>query len=338
MKKILQFFLLLVLSVSGFCQDIKLVSSVSGQPLSGVTVLSERGDVLAISDVEGTILKSALEPLQGTYVLIYENYEIARVGAADLSQQVIRLQDRVSEIPAVVISAKKSKYLNVKGYFNVYITINRELNVYADGVATYIFDNDSKKLRSVSIEQYRTFTKSTENQDRKKVASMVYTSSLKVPELDEIGKIQQKLQKGKSKYKELESGNQTRMQIHQTALQERAFSILGYRFYDFEYLNAASFEKGTSDLKNFLAYAEQINFKLKHKSEPDYHQMTKYANFLPTEISYSNSINSTQIKLDPDKSHYSEAYWKETGFPDMQQVFRSFFEKSLHEGPNRGTK
>ena len=69
----------------------------------------------------------------------------------------------------------------------MYLTVNKQLNVYTDGIATYVFDNDSRKLRSMKIEQYRAFTKTTESQDRKKVASMVYDSFLQLPDLRNAG-------------------------------------------------------------------------------------------------------------------------------------------------------
>src|SRR5690606_30169080 len=128
----------------------------------------------------------------------------------------------------------------------------------------------------------------------------------------------------------------TMMQLNSAALQEKPFSIFGYSFYDFVYKSTVNFTKGSVNLRDFTGYNEQLAFKLKHKSEPDFHQMIKYATFIPQEIGFTDKPESNKVKLDPAKSYYSERYWEEVGFLNMQPVFSSFSGEGLHEGPNGG--
>ncbi|MBW8358675.1 MAG: hypothetical protein K0M63_02595 [Weeksellaceae bacterium] len=328
------FFTIFIVSITSG-QTLKFVSARTAEPLSNVSVFTETGTLLTTSDVEGNIQKEALLPLKDRYVLVYESYDIGNLTSQDVDSETVKLEDRISEIQTVVISSKKAKYMTVRGHFHVYLTVNREFNVYADGIATYVYDNDTKKLKNVMVEQYRTFAKSDEDADSKKVASLVYEGFLQVPGLDEIGRIKDHKSNGKKNgYKEIQGIEETRMQIHRAALQEKGYTIFGYSFYDFEYLNSVSFTKGSMDLKDFTEFDEKLNFKIKHKSEPEFHQMIKYSKFIPVEVSFSNAPATSKLKLNPKKSSYTYEYWKAKGFPNMQPVFESFFKDSLKEGAN----
>ncbi len=323
-----------LVGVFTFAQTIQFLSSKTGDPLSKVMVFNSSGDILTSSDIEGKIQKSELMPIQEQYTLIYDGYNIGNLKKDDLNSEIIKLNDRVNEIETVIVkSNNKAKYVLVRGNFNVYLTVNKQLNVYADGIATYVFDNDSKKLRSMKIEQYRAFTKTTESQDRKKVASMVYDSFLQLPDLRNAGLMNEYKSQNK-KYKELEDATTSKMQYNAAVLQDKPLNLFGYSFYDFVYLNLIHFNKGSIHLRDFTEFNEDVHFKVKHKSEPQYSQFIKYANFFPTEISFANEDRLPRIKLDPSKSFYHFDFWKAKGFPNMQPVFADFFKDSLKEQPN----
>lgn len=334
-----KFFSLLVAFAASLivsAQTLKLVSATTGEPLANVSFFSANGELFTTSDIEGLVQLDALLPKQDSYILVHDFYTIATVSAEDLKAGTLTLKDRVTEIAPVVISSKKAKYMTVRGAFNVYLTVNKEFNVYADGIATYVYDINTKKVKDLHIEQYRTFTRKNEKEDRKKVASLVYTGFLKLPELERVGKMQEYKTAPKSKYKEVSNNGYTMMQYNSTQLQDKPFNIFGYSFYDFVYNRTVSFTEGSLNLRDFTSYTEQLDFKLKHKSEPDFHQMIKYATFIPQEISFTDKPKATNVRLDPSRSFYNERYWEETGFPNMQPVFSSFSGQGLNEGPNSG--
>ena len=317
-------------------QTLKLVSATSGEPLANVSFFSAKGELFTTSDIEGIVQREALLPAQETYILIHDSYKIATVSAKDLDSGTLKLKDRITEIAPVIVSNRKAKYMTVRGPFNVYLTVNKEFNVYADGIATYVYDSNTKKVKDLYIEQYRSFTRKNEKEDRKKVASLVYTGFLKLPELERVGKMQEQKTNPKSKYKEISKNGYTMMQFNSAGLQDKPFTIFGYSFYDFIYNRTVSFTEGSLNLRDFTSYTEQLDFKLKHKSEPDFHQMVKYATFIPQEIGFTDKPQPTKVRLDPAKSFYNERYWEETGFPNMQPVFSSFSGQGLNEGPNSG--
>ncbi len=330
--------MLVLFTITAFsAQTLKLVSATTGDPLSNVSFFSPNGELYTTSDVEGIVQREALLPMQASYVLVHDTYPLGTFTGKDLENATIKLNDRVTEIAPVIISSKPAKYMTVRGHFNVYLTVNKEFNVYADGIATYVYDSNTRKVKDLYIEQYRSFARKNENEDRKKIASMVYTGFLKLPELERIGKMNEQKSNPKNKYKEVNNDDLTMMQLTAAALQEKPFSIFGYSFYDFVYKSTVGFTKGSVNLRDFTSYNEQLDFKLKHKSEPDFHQLIKYATFIPQEIGFTDRPESTKVKLDPAKSFYNERYWEEKGFPDMQPVFRSFSGDALQEGSNAGT-
>lgn len=320
-------------------QTIQFISAKSGEPLSKVTVLDEKGAVLASSDISGKIQKETLLPVQQKYILIYENYTIGYLNEKDVNSEIIRLNDRVSNIEAVTIkNNKKAKYLYVRGNFNVYLTNDKNLNVYADGIVTYVFDNQTRKLKSSRLEQYRSFLKSDQKLDRKNLGTAVFDSFLEIPDLSDAGRMNEIKTESKNDYKEVETADRTKMEYKVQNLQKKDFAFLGYRFYDFNYLDALSFSKGSKNLRDFQEYYQTSTIKMKHKSEPEYHQLVTYSTFIPTEISFGDTDDIPKITLKPKKSFYTFQFWKANGFPNMQPVFSTFFEDSLKEQPNTAKK
>ncbi len=336
MKFTVKFFLLLtIFAFAGLtAQQVVLQSARTNEPLSKVQIFNEAGKLLATSDIEGVIEKSDLEPAQNTYVLIYDGYKIASLNFTDFSKDIIKLNDRVREIEEVTIkTSNKAKYIVVRGHFNVYMTVNKELNVYADGIASYTFDNSTKKLRNAQVEQYRAFSIDQENADLKKTNTIAYQAFLKLPELENISKFEDP-KSSKKNYKEFHSEETTKIQFEGQALEDKAINLFGYRFYDFRYKRVVAFLKESLNLRDLKEFDEQLFFKFKHKSEPAFHQMIKYANFVPVEISFAGEPVSGKLKLNPEKSSYSYEFWKAQGFPNMQPVFADFFKDKMIEQPN----
>lgn len=322
-----------------FAQSIQFISSKTGDPLSKVSVFNKNGDLLTSSDIEGKISKDELLPIQDSYILVYEGYTIANLKNSDFDAEIIKLTDRITSIDAVIIQKKgKAKYIYVRGNFNVYMTVNKQLNVYADGIATYIFDNSTKKLKSAKIEQYRSFLKEAKDSDRKKVATTVFQSFLELPNLEDSGKMNDAKYREKNHFKEIETTDKTKMQVFEKFLQEKDFGIFGYRFFDFQYLKDIEYTKSSKNLKDLVGYSQRMFFKLKHKSEPEFNQLIGYSNFIPSEISFGDNDNLPKIKLNPKQSFYHYEYWKAKGFPNMQPTFANFFKDSLEEQPNSAKK
>lgn len=323
--------------ISGFihAQTITFVSEKTGNPLPKVSVFGNDGSILAFSDIDGKVDKQKLDPSKEKFQLVYNNFTVATLSYSDLSQDIIKINDQVKEIETVVIkNTKPAKYIFIKGNFNAYVTVNNKLNSYADGIATYIFDNKTKKLKSTNVEQYRVYRLDSKN-EKKETASWDYGNSLQLPKLKNVGNPEEYKTK-KNTIKELKGTLKDQIEVTGAALQEKEFSLFGFRFFDIRSILNLSFEKGSEKtLKDFLEYNELVFVKLKHKSEPNYNQIILYNNFYPTELSFNNEDDIEKVKFNKDNSSYQTKFWQESSFPNMQTIFSAFFKDDLKEQPNK---
>lgn len=332
---LLQIFFVLALQFFN-AQTITFVSEKNNKPLPKVSVFGKDGSILAYSDIDGKIEKSLITPGQEKFQLVYDNFPVATLSYSDFDKDVIKLNDRVKEIETVVIKNNKpAKYIFVKGNFNTYVTVNNRLNCYADGVVTYIFDNKTKKLKSKNVEQYRIFRLEDPKEEKKQTASWDYDSSLEVPEMKNVGNINE-YKKKNSKFKELKGNNKDEVEITGEYLQKKEFALFGFRFFDLKGILNIAFEKDSKKtLRDLLEYNEISFLKLKHKSENNYNQLIAYNNFYTTEVNFSNENDIEKVKFDTDNSNYKTQFWKDSSFPNMQGIFSSFFKDDLKEQENK---
>lgn len=336
MKKLLLLQVILVLAIQVFnAQSITFISERNSKPLSKVSVFGKNGNLLAQSDIDGKIDKQTLNPPQEKYEIVYNNTSVATLPYSDFEKDQIKVNDRVKEIQEVVISKKPAKYLYMKGNFNTYVTVNNKLNCYADGVVTYIFDNNTKKLKSTNVQQYRVYTLSDPKEEKKLTASWDYQSDMEVPNIKHIGN----LEKYRIHYpdiKELKGDRKDEMEMTDKFLQKQPLAFLGFRLFDMRDVLNISYEKDSQKtLKDFLEYNE-LNFaKVKHKSEPEFNAVIDYKNFYPTDISFSNENDIEKVKFDRDNSNYKTKYWQDPSFPNMQSIFSSYFKNDLIEKENK---
>ncbi|MET3536607.1 hypothetical protein [Chryseobacterium limigenitum] len=337
MKKSYLFYILFVFAFHLInAQSVTFVSEKTNKPLPKVSVFGKDGSILAFSDIDGKIDRKSIDPSQEKFQIIYDNFSVATLSYSDFAQDVIKINDRVKDIEAVVIKNNKpAKYIFVKGNFNSYVTINNKLNCYTDGIVTYIFDNKTKKLKSTNVEQYRIYKLEDVKFEKKQTAMWDYDSTLEVPDLKEAGNILDYKSK-RSTIKELKGDQKDQIEITGEALQKKEFALFGYRFFDIKSILNLSYEKGSKKTLRDLLEFNEINFlKLKHKSEPDYNQLILYTNFYPTELNFSNENDIEKVKFRTDNSNYQSKFWESPSFPNMQNVFSSFFKDDLKEQQNK---
>lgn len=316
-------------------QTITFVSELTNKPLPKVSVFGNDGSILAFSDIDGKIDKQAISPSQEKFQLVYNNFPVATLSYSELNQDIIKINDQVKEIETVFIkNTKPAKYIVIKGNFNAYVTVNNKLNSYADGIVTYVFDNKTKKLKSTNVEQYRVFRLEVKN-EKKETSTWDYGSSLQLPKLKNVGNPEEYKTK-RNTIKELKGDRRDQIEVSGAALQEKEFSLFGFRFFDIRTILNMSFEKDSGkSLKDFLEYNEVAFVKLKHKSEPNYNQIILYNNFYPAEFSFGNDDDLEKVKFDKANSNYKTKYWQESSFPNMQTIFSSFFKDDLKEQLNK---
>lgn len=331
MKSSLFIFVFLFCAITISAQKIKFVSKNTGNSLSQVHVFNEEGKLIVISDIEGQIELDDLSKNEKQFSLVHENYRIGTLTQEDLQKKEILLNDRIVEIEEVIVTKNsKSKYIYVKGFFNSYLNLNKNLNVYADGLITYVYDSQSKKLKSTRLEQYRVFLKENKAKDSKNVSEMVFDSMLTLPDVKLAGVMGNEEE---SNYKEVITGDQIKRQAARSVLQEREIKFLGYRMFDLSVSGTYNYNEKVQ-LNQFNSYNQKLSVKVKHKSEPDYNLLEYYTNFVVTEIGHGDSDSFPKVKLRKDRSYYNHDYWKMKRFPDMLKVFKEYHKDTLKEMPN----
>ncbi len=190
-KNLLLLFLTIIVNFLN-AQSITFISEKTNKPLPKISVFGKDGSIVAYSDIDGKIDKQSIKPDQEKFQLIYDNMSVATLSYADFDKEIIKVDDRIKDIERVIIKNNKpAKYIFVKGNFNTYVTVNNKLNCYTDGIITYIFDNETKKLKSADVEQYRAFRIEDKNVDKKLTASFDYGKMMNVPEMKDVGNIQE---------------------------------------------------------------------------------------------------------------------------------------------------
>ncbi|CAD7805057.1 hypothetical protein CHRY9390_01312 [Chryseobacterium aquaeductus] len=337
MKKTHLLTLLLILLINIInAQTTTFLSEKTNQPLPKVSVFGKDGSIVAYSDIDGKIERKKLTPSQEKFQLVYDNLLLGTFSFTELDQDVVKLNDRVKDIEAVVIKNNKpAKYFLIKGNFNAYVTLNNKLNCYVDGIVTYVFDNKTKKVKSTNIEQYRIFRLENAKNEKKEMGSWDYNSFLELPRLKSVGNVDEYKQKN-TKVKELKGNTKDEIEITGEALQEKELALFGYRFFDIRGIVNVSYEKDSKKTLRDLLESNEIAFiKVKHKSEPEYNQIIVYKNFTPTELDFSNSNDVEKVKYDKNISNYKTHYWQDPSFPNMQTIFSSFFKEDLKEKENK---
>lgn len=338
MKKTHLYILLFVLLLNLFnAQTTAFFSEKTKQPLPKVSVFGKDGSIIAYSDIDGKIERKLLNPSQEKFQLVYDNVLLGTFSYAELDKEAVQLNDRIKNIePVIIKNNKPAKYALIKGNFNVYVTLNNNLNCYVDGIITYIFDNKTKKVKSTNIEQYRVFRLENASNERKETASWDYNSFLDLPDLKNAGNIEEFKNK-KATIKELKGNKKDEIEISGSALQGKELALFGYRLYDIKTIINHSYDKDSDKtLRDFLESNETVFIKLKHKTEPDYNQVIIYKNFFPTELDFSDDNEvADKVKFNKNISQYKTGYWQDASFPNMQAVFSSFFRDRLKEQQNK---
>lgn len=336
MKKLLLFFVMMFMIVLQ-AQTTKITSEISGNPIPKVLVFGENGNILTSTDIDGNFEQSALLPKQNKYQLVYNNNSLGDFTFEDLNKEKVVVNEKTKNIATVVIKNKKAaKYLMLQGNFNTFVTVNGTLNVYGDGIVTYIFDNKTKKLKRTKVEQYRVFTVSNPKLDTKKLDTWSYEAFLDVPRLKYVSDLEDLKDNKKYKYKELKAFNKDEIEFSRESLKEKEFNFLGYRFFDVNTLLNLSFEQNQEkNVKSFLEYNEIKSIKIKHRSEPEYNQLVVYGNFYPTEMTFKDDDEVEKVKFKISNSNYTSEFWNTDGFPNMLPVFNKYYQDNMKEMPNK---
>jgi len=146
---------------SSVYSQIKIVDSISGQPLPSATIFLKGGKYVTTSNINGIIDNSIFDNLvneNDTITIQHIGYSSKNISLAELKKSTqIKLnsaENKLSDV--VVISDKKYDYLVLKGYFRTFQAYDSLPKYFADGIVEYYIpvNGGSIKLRVIA---YRVF-------------------------------------------------------------------------------------------------------------------------------------------------------------------------------------
>jgi hypothetical protein len=279
-------------------------------------VLGENGNLLAISDISGSINVDDLKPIQNSYKLVYENYFIGELLDSALNKKAIDLNDRIFEIEPLEIKKSKEKYLQLQGYFTSYVIVNGKLNSYGDGMVTFVFNNLNNKYVSENVLQYRSFVSSGTNRENKILSDNNFSYMLNTVGMEGLENIEALKNDKKYEYKETTSSNKEVVELKFTKFGDKEKKFLGHRITDMSSYSFVSYLKNQKKtIKTLSEVFEEFNIKLKHKTEEDYNKIVVYNHFYPTEISFSNEKNVAKVRYISSFTNFKDKYWEDDEFP-----------------------
>lgn len=318
-------FLLVVLFQFSFAQEIIFKSQKTNEPLSNIIVFDTAGKILATSDINGKIDQKDLLPWQEKYTLVYDDYQIAELKEPDFSKAIILLNDKITNIASVILQDNsKAKYVFIKGNFNQYNTMDKNLNQYLDGEITYVFDNQNMKLKKIVLNQYRLFEKPNSN-----------NQSLKLLDIGELRKLSDENYRIKNKFFLSELGENNYLNVHFEMWTKKPFKLLGAEIKNVLSSGIYVYRKGNLDLNHFTEFHQKGQLEDRIKPMVNFIQFKSYSNFYVTEKFYGNTIELDGIELEGSASHYKTEFWKEEGFPNMLPVLNGVLKNELKAVENK---
>ena len=153
MKKILFWAILMIVALSAKAQKITVVDS-DGNGIHLVTVLSEDGNMIGVTDLSGTLLdvKGAKE-----VVLTHVAYKSKLVDVASLQDGKVTMEDLDYSLAEIVVMPKPLIY--VETFYRVYAFANDSLRYYLAGIMPNSYDLEKKKVKAGSyMESYGEFS------------------------------------------------------------------------------------------------------------------------------------------------------------------------------------
>ena len=137
-----------------------------GQPVAGVKCLSQKGLVLAVSDIDGkintAIIQKEFNPTEKDSIeIVHSDFESKNTTWDNLSHSKEINLDHVKNIEPIVIIAKSTGILKIKTYFISYQLIDNTPQSFSDGIIEYYISLPNKKLINYNIIENRVFKNSS---------------------------------------------------------------------------------------------------------------------------------------------------------------------------------
>lgn len=326
MRKILLFCTIL-LSWSFYGQEIQFLSP-DHQPIKDLIIINNDGKLIATTNDEGKISK---EKLSDSKFIIpnHRAFEQDTLWVNSIQNNQVTLKKiREQQIPEVNIPNPNKDFISISGYFNTYVTNNGEFNIYIDGMIEYVVDKKSNKIKDKILKEYRSFILKSTEQNRKKIASIVFDFYTDPPKMEHLVE----LLNGESKFKKNNNLATNEIDFHsqKSTLTDKEMKLFGYVFHQLNNNYTYTFGAEPIAAKNLLQHNQIISMELKHKSENEFTSLKFYSNFYPIEIAFKNKNELEKgIKFNKNKSQFTNKYWENEQNASVFKILSTRFKENF---------
>ncbi|MDR1876574.1 MAG: hypothetical protein LBQ84_03025, partial [Flavobacteriaceae bacterium] len=178
MKKIKFIFLLncLVLNSLMLNSQVKFINELTHNPISNVTLFSNKGVILGVSDINGNIDISDISNEfkiadSDTVEIAHSDFIPKKIVWNNLKINPTNYLTPGKELDEVVVTGKKQEYLVLEGYFVSYQLIDNTPQAFTDGIIEYYISLSKNKVVKSNIKENRVFNKIDSLDNKKKIIS-----------------------------------------------------------------------------------------------------------------------------------------------------------------------
>jgi hypothetical protein len=337
MKKAYSFLFLLLYTLL-FAQ-VQFVNQTNQQPISNVTLLSGKGEIIGVSNIDGNINISEI-----TRDINIKDTDTIEIYHTDFeSQKIIWNKIRtnykiylnpypVIEIQEIVFTPKSHDYLVLKGYFVSYQLIDNVPQSFNDGIIEYYINIPKEKFSNFNVLENRVFknTEYLKTLYEKKGPVPSVGSNIRPFNFTEEFLLKNKKIDGivseNKKIKITKNGDFQMLFVeYYTPEKPKEQSVLGIKSKILNYNISESFQNEIS-VKNLSNISKYYMSNISRKYQTIKYELIQ--NFYVLEKKYISSEEYKTLKFNNDYStkYYSE-FWKNTDFPKIP----SFILDKLHK-------
>lgn len=166
-NKLLPLFIFVIFNLSA---QVKFVDNENKFVIPYVQLISEKGIVLAISNIEGIVFIDSLVNLKTKITVSHPSYYEKTINKDNLKNASLYLIPKRITLNEVVVNASKKQidYTVLKGFFRSYQIENNVPKFYSDGIVEFYIPTKENKKTKENILEHRTFRNKKLVENRKK--------------------------------------------------------------------------------------------------------------------------------------------------------------------------
>lgn len=325
---------ILRLALIAFCfitqaQEISIYSKQFDYPLDNVSIISKDGKMVGITDYDGKFNFDPLEEKDDFYILDHYQLNNDTIYLSKIKNNIFYADDAF-KLDDIVVKGKPKDYIVLEGYFSTSVTNNDNINGFADGIMQVIIKAKNNKVKKVKVLQYRFFNVESEDENRKKLGSIVFDGMVSPPDFKYVKRFNDEYYNEYISKKE-KNGFNTFI-LDKTALNNKSFKIFGYVFsnlrreckIDTEYDDLSKFSK-------IRQFTDKSYSDIKHKTEENFNKINTISNFYTKKVMYKdkNELDFDYVKFDIKESNYKTEFWKDEEFAKSYNLYLKIFADKL---------